>query len=84
MGQIRRASTASLAYCHSVRFRAFGNGYPFAVAQAYNGDLFEAMRSTDQQVARRVVKWARREGVLSGFRVAVRLTARKRAKKGSA
>lgn len=64
--------------CHAIRFRTFGNGYPRAVAMAYRGDLLKAMRSTDRQVARRVVQWARAEGVLSGFRVAVRLAANKR------
>jgi hypothetical protein len=67
----------SLKLAHSVRFRTFGNGYPYAVAQAFGGDLVEAMRRTDRQVARRVVRWARRKGVLSGFRVAVRLAERK-------
>jgi hypothetical protein len=59
---------------HSIRFRTFGNGYPRAVASAYDGDLYRAMRSTDKQVARMVLKWVRRTGLpLRGWQVAVRV-----------
>ena len=47
---------------HSLRHRAFGNGYPRLVAEAATGDIVTAMRSTDKQVARRVLRLLRREG----------------------
>lgn len=42
--------------------RAFGTRYPHFVAEAYKGDLARAMRSTDKQVARMVLKWLQRRG----------------------
>ena len=53
---VEEETTRSVGVAHSIRFRTFGNGYPRLVAGAYNGDLVRAMRSTDKQVARRVVK----------------------------
>ena len=53
----------AVAVAHSLRFRTFGNRYPRTVAYAYERDLVKAMQSTDKQVARRVVSWAKREGL---------------------
>ena len=53
----------SLTWAHSIRFRTFGNRWPLTVSYAFQGDLAKAMRSTDKQVARRVVAWAKREGL---------------------
>jgi hypothetical protein len=44
---------------HSERFRKVSNGYPRAVAQAYDRDLARAMRDSDEQVAATVAAWER-------------------------
>lgn len=63
-----------VAPAHSVRFRTFGDGYPQIVAEAYEGDLYRAMKSTDKQVARMVVKWAKRLDLpLRNWEAAVRV-----------
>jgi hypothetical protein len=48
---------------HSVRFRRVSRGYPQRVAEAYGGDLEEALADTDEEVAARVRDWERSQGL---------------------
>lgn len=48
-----------LALRHSMRFRKVSNGYPHAVAQAYDLDIARAAGDTDEQVAVTVAAWER-------------------------
>jgi len=52
-----------LAIHHSERFRRVSNRYPRRVAEAYAGDLAEALADTDEEVAARVRDWERSQGL---------------------
>ena len=52
-----------LAIRHSERFRRVSNRYPRRVAEAYGGDLGEAMADTDEEVAAMVRDWERSQGL---------------------
>jgi hypothetical protein len=51
------------AIVHSTRFRKVSTLYPHMVALAYSGDLAAAMADSDEQVAARVAKWERSQGL---------------------
>jgi hypothetical protein len=55
-------SDDELALRHSMRFRKVSNGYPRAVAQAYDLDLVRAAGDTDEQVAATVAGWEQAHG----------------------
>jgi len=48
---------------HSMRFRKVSNGYPHAVALAYDRDLARAAADSDEQVAATVAAWEREQGL---------------------
>jgi hypothetical protein len=48
---------------HSERFRRVSNGYPRRVAEAYGGDLADAMADTDEEVAAMVRDWEKSQGL---------------------
>ena len=48
---------------HSQRFRKVANGYPRAVALAYDRDIFAAAVNSDDEVAARVAEWERATGL---------------------
>jgi hypothetical protein len=48
---------------HSNRFRAVSNRYPRRVTEAYDGDIEQAARDTDEEVAARVAEWERAQGM---------------------
>ena len=52
---------------HSVRFRRVANGYPRAVAFAYDGDIAAAALDSDEEVAARVAAWENAQGYLSDW-----------------
>ncbi|TMF99302.1 MAG: hypothetical protein E6I03_12320 [Chloroflexi bacterium] len=52
-----------LAIRHSERFRRVSNRYPRRVAEAYGGDLGEAMADSDEEVAAAVRDWERSQGL---------------------
>ena len=48
---------------HSLRFRQVSTRYPRRVSEAYGGDIEQAARDSDEQVAARVAKWERAQGL---------------------
>jgi hypothetical protein len=52
----------SVAVRHSLRFRRVANKYPHIVSMAYGGDLEQAARDSDEEVAARVADWERSAG----------------------
>jgi hypothetical protein len=52
-----------MAIRHTKRFRRVSNRYPRRVAEAYGGDLGQAMADNDEQVAARVAAWEKSQGV---------------------
>jgi hypothetical protein len=54
---------ADLRVRHSLRFRQLSNRYPLRVSEAYGGDIEQAAKDTDEQVAARVAGWERAQGL---------------------
>jgi hypothetical protein len=48
---------------YSIRFRKVASKYPRVVTEAYGGDIAQAARDTDEQVAVKVREWEVRQGL---------------------